>query len=209
MHVLTYFNAPGRAVITRICLGAAGIPYTYASVPSWSALLELRGPSGASPACPLGSLPVLTLPSGAVVTQSGAHYRYAAKKAGLYPRDDAEAALRIDEVLGICDDVLAKVPQGGEPAAKAAARAAFVADKLPIFFNYLTAQLGAGPFFGGARADLADLAVFALTHGIAAGSWDHVDGQAVMAAYPALAAHLAALTAHPLVVAHGHLADKA
>ena len=209
MHALTYFNAPGRAVITRICFGAAGIPYKFVPVANWAALLELRGASGSSPGCPLGSLPVLTLPSGVVVTQSGAHYRYAAKKAGLYPRDDDEAALHIDEILGLCDDVLAKVPQGGEPAAKAAARAAYVADKLPIFFHYLTAKLGAGPYFGGASINLADLAVFSLTHGIASGSWDHVDGPKTMAAYPALAAHLAAMTAHPLVVAHGHLGDKA
>ena len=196
------------AECVRLLLATAHVPLAAAprhSQPSWSALLELRGPTGSSPALPLGALPVLTLPSGVVVTQSGAHARYAAKKAGLYPRDDDEKALFIDEIIGVAEDAQNKVPQGGDADAKKAARAAYVKDGLPKYFNYLSAKLGAGPFFGGAAINLADLAVFAITHAVATGGWDYVDGDAVLADYPALKAHHAALRAHPLVVAHGHL----
>ena len=173
--------------------------------PSFAALVELRGPTGSSPAVPRGARPVHTLPSGVVVTQSGAHARYAAKKAGLYPRDDDEKALFIDEIIGVAEDAQSKVPQGGDAEAKKAARAVYVKDGLPKYFNYLVAKLGAGPFFGGAAINLADLAVFSITHAVATGGWDYVDGDAVLADYPALKAHHVALRAHPLVVAHGHL----
>ena len=204
-HVLTYFPIPARAFVTRVCLGAARIPYKVVPVMGRAALAALRGPSGSSAAVPLGQLPVLTLPSGEVITQSGAHMRYAGKKAGLYPREDDEAALRIDELLGVVEDAISKVPRGGEAEALKAARALYAKEALPLYLRYLSKKLGGGPFFAGSKLSIGDLAVFSLTDALDADAWDHVDGAAVLAAFPALHAHHAALAAHPLVVQHGHL----
>ena len=79
MTVRRIFSAPGRAFVTRTALGAAGVEYTDKFM-TWGELVEARGEAGATPEIPLGQLPVLTLPSGRVVCQSGAMARYAAKK---------------------------------------------------------------------------------------------------------------------------------
>lgn len=157
---------------------------------------------------PLGQLPVLTLPSGKVVTQSGAHARFAAKKAGLYPRDDDEAALFIDEIVFAAEDVLAKCPQDPDVEVKKAKRAAFAKDVLPKYLKFLADKLGAGPFYGGASINLADLSVFALIDAINSGGFDYIDAH-VLHAFPALLAHALAVREHPIVVKHGELAPAA
>ena len=147
-----------------------------------------------------------TLPSGRVVTQSGAHARWAAKKAGLYPREDDEAALFIDEIVFSAEDCVAKMPAhgGGDAESRVAARADYVKKVLPKYLKFLTEKLGAGPYFG-ADLNLADLTVFALVDTLHSGGYDGIDGREVLKAYPALLAHALTVREHPLVIKHGHL----
>ena len=94
------------------------------------------------------------------------------------------------------------MPQLPDADAKKAARLAFAADVMPKWLALLQDRLGAGPFYGGATLNLADLSVFAVTTGICKGQWDYIDAEAVLAPYPALRAHHDAVLAHPLVVEH-------
>ena len=99
---------------------------------------DFQAAKGANPEkFPLGQMPVLTLPNGTVVTQSGAHARYAAKLAGrkqtqfflfspsffsntsytfflfhflllgLYPTDPEEALL-VDEIAEVVSELTGK-----------------------------------------------------------------------------------------------------
>ena len=72
---VTYFPAPGRAYVTRTCLKMAGHAFEdeTMSFPDFQANKARF---------PLGQMPIMTLPNGTVVTQSGAHARYAGKLAG-------------------------------------------------------------------------------------------------------------------------------
>jgi hypothetical protein len=110
----------GRAFITRTCFNAAGYSYTNKFV-TFPELVALKGTDVA----PLGSVPSLTLPSGRTVVQSAALARFAAKKAGIYPRDNDEAALLIDEIFETALEFANKVPQ--TPDKEASPRAAVAA----------------------------------------------------------------------------------
>mmetsp|Transcript_2837 Transcript_2837/g.4618 ORF Transcript_2837/g.4618 Transcript_2837/m.4618 type:complete len:132 (-) Transcript_2837:1877-2272(-) len=94
---LTYFPVPGRGFPIRVCLGAAGVEYEDKHI-NYQQLVDGRGPEGASDEYPLGSVPVLKLESGVTYCQSGALLRYAGKKCGMYPKDDDDLCLAIDEV---------------------------------------------------------------------------------------------------------------
>jgi glutathione S-transferase len=168
---LTYFPAAGRAFVTRLCLRAAGVPFEDERI-GFPALVALKGEAGFSPAVPLGQLPIITLPSGEVVTQSGAHFRWAAKKAGLYPAD-ADAALLVDEVMHVCDEMSSKLPQHADKEVKKSMREAFVKDVMPKYMGFLEKKLAArgGKFFGGASIDVADLSLFTTFLSIKKGSW--------------------------------------
>lgn len=132
--------------------------------------------------------------------------RYAAKKAGLYPRDDDEAALCIDEIVFTalevrsslhhkkkksCDNsrmcapaqVQDKCPMPKDPVEKEKQRKVrpicivmtrllilcslqdWAADVVPKYATFLSNKLGAGPFYGGASPNLADLCVYTVHSG--------------------------------------------
>ncbi len=80
---LTYFPLPGKAYVARVCLGIAKVDWEDEKI-SGEELVVRRGTAGRSATIPLGQLPTLTLPSGAVITQSAAIARYAAKLANLF-----------------------------------------------------------------------------------------------------------------------------
>jgi len=151
-------------------------------------------------------VPVLTLPSGKRVCQSAAINRYAASLAKLYG-SSLEETLHIDEVCETALELLNKCPQSADAEAKKALRLKYKTDSMPNMFAFLSQRLGAGPFYGGEKLNLADLTVFAVVDGIKSGSWDYIDGSFVDS-YPALASHVEAVRLHPIVVEHGHLETK-
>ena len=60
----------------------------------------------------------------------------AAKKAGLYPRDD-ELALFVDEIIATVEEFSAKVPQDPSAEVKQAKRAEFVVNNFPKYLGFL------------------------------------------------------------------------
>ncbi len=90
MLTLVYFEITGRGEFDRLVLEAGKVNYVkqalqYPPTEEWAAL---------KPSTPLGKLPVLRVEdSGLIIGESIAVARYAAKKAGLYPNKEEEAAL--------------------------------------------------------------------------------------------------------------------
>jgi glutathione S-transferase len=79
-HKLTYFPLAGRAFPIRVCMKASGLPFEDVRLPG----PEYREKK-ATMDLPLGQVPVLLIGDKAFC-QSTALARYAAKKAGLYPK---------------------------------------------------------------------------------------------------------------------------
>ena len=71
---LSYFPFPGRAFVTRVCLGAAGVEYAN-DIVSFAELKEKRETPEGKALFPQSQLPVLTV-GDKVFTQSGAHMRF-------------------------------------------------------------------------------------------------------------------------------------
>lgn len=107
----------GRAFVARACFRIAGVPFEDETI-TFDEFKARRGEQGYSDTIPSGSLPVLTLPSGKVICQSGAILRYAAKLAKLYPTDNDEEALLIDEIVETCADIASSAPQHADPEVK-------------------------------------------------------------------------------------------
>ena len=187
-HALTYFAHRGasRADIAQLCFALAGLPLTINRV-AWPGFVALRDASSTAPlALPYGQLPVLSVPAvpgvrAAILGQSKAIVRYAAKKAGLYPTEnDVEAAVA-DSVLDCFDD-LGLLPawyMAKDDAAKAAVLGDVLAGSATKVFPRLEAMLvnttapsaagGAAPanagwLAGGEKMSVADVALFANLH---------------------------------------------
>ena len=97
---LVYFNIEGAAEKARLAFVLAGIEFTDERLsmpsPDWPALKATL---------PNGQLPVLYI-GDKVMCQSGAMCRYAARKGdgSLYPVANEELCLKIEELIGICED---------------------------------------------------------------------------------------------------------
>lgn len=193
-------DSPPGAKAIRIALHAAGIKFEDKHVVygEYQELKKTTSDHGWK-----HGLPVLEV-GGVRVTQSLAHLRYAGKKSGLYPTDDLQA-LRVDEVLDICQDVLTKTPHADDEAEKLAKRAEYTAGKMAGYMSLLAqradenAAAVRGPWLVGAEMTIADLGVYiALLGMIRAGDFDGVPKD-YTDAWPALAALEAAVPEHAIV----------
>eukprot|EP01038_Epipyxis_sp_PR26KG_P014094 gene14094-18913_t len=174
MLKLTYFNIPGRAYAIRACFNIGGIPFEDETI-EFSQLNELRGPNGANSLIPLGSVPVLTLPSGEVIAQSGAILRYAGKLAKLYP-ENFEEALKVDEILETVSEVLTSSPQHSDPETKKALRLEYASGKLKKFYNFYAGKLEAsgGSYIATETLSIADVLLYAQLKSLRKGSFDYI-----------------------------------
>mmetsp|Transcript_37051 Transcript_37051/g.73750 ORF Transcript_37051/g.73750 Transcript_37051/m.73750 type:complete len:217 (-) Transcript_37051:61-711(-) len=88
LHTLHYLPLRARAEQIRLILAYGCIPYNDVIVQfdTWPSVKSDQSK------CLFSQLPCLTLPSGAVIAQSGAITRYVAKLAGIYPADIERAA---------------------------------------------------------------------------------------------------------------------
>jgi glutathione S-transferase len=199
--VLTYFNAPGRAFAIRVCLGIANVDYTNAHI----TFPELVASKADTASFPLGQVPTIKV-GDRTFAQSGAIARWAAKKAGMYPRDDDLAALAIDEALDTAQEFSGSVPQLPDAELKKAARAIWLEKKFPVFMGYFGRKVasGPGPFLFGAELSLPDLVLFSSLNGLATGDWDYIPSTCTDA-YPWAATLREAVRAHPAVVKFGGL----
>lgn len=111
---------------------------------------------------PFGQLPVLTLPSGRSIAQSGAIIRYVANLAGVYPQDPERVAIA-DMVLELAmemnpiNPILNWFTVDSEPYTTAY-NTYFTA--LPARLLALQSILGEGGFFGGDTVSHGDFLMF-------------------------------------------------
>ena len=205
---LMYFNVPGRVAGLRILMfaiyGKDGWEDRRVEFQDWSAI---------KPTLPLQFLPVLTLPDGRRVHQAEAIMRWAGRQVpGLYPADDLDAALFVDEMMSTVYEALSKAPR---PSSVVTAEMLpglwkeFTEGPMRVYFDYIQKQLGPGPFFRSAASPgadednlcIADLALYMLVNYFANGEIPHVSTSYVEQ-WPGISAHFAAVKAHPMVTAY-------
>ena len=100
---LTYFDIGGRAESIRLAFCYGGIEFEDYRVPreEWPK---------AKPSAPWGTIPFLDVSEGRI-GQSAAILRYVGRKAGLYPKDDFDAA-RVDDIGDGIEDIIKKIAPG-------------------------------------------------------------------------------------------------
>lgn len=196
--VLTYFDFDGsRGECARIAMHVGGIAFEDKRIPrkEWPALRDKY---------PFQGLPVLEV-DGRMITQSNTINRYVGKLAGLYPKDDWNAAL-VDEVMDAVEDIASRIsatiPLEGE--AKQKAREALVAGPIVRFLQQLDARLkaGGGEWFVENRLTVADLKCFYWVRGLKAGVLDHIPADIVDRNAPLLAKHFERISNHPKIAAY-------
>jgi glutathione S-transferase len=190
---LTYFNTAGRAFALRVALfqafGKDGWVDVRIEFSDWAAL---------KPTTSLGSLPNLSLPSGAVVAQTDALTRWAGKQGNLYPTDIDEALL-VDEVMTTSFEALNKCPGGATPEEKKTAREEYAAGFLTTALTALEKRVTPGPWVAGDDLSIGDLTLLMLTEMICIGDFDYVPGSLVTDNFPGLVAHRTAVKEHSLL----------
>eukprot|EP00752_Nemacystus_decipiens_P018568 g16647.t1 len=149
---LNHFGLPGRAEATRVALAYAGKDFEDHRMDF--------AEYGASKWAGKG-LPVLQM-DGAEYTQSTALLRYIGKLGGFYPEDPL-AALKVDEIVMIGEDIMAKVfscmGEKDDTIAKG-----LLEGKLKALLEVLVDKIAASPsrFCVGDSLTIADLQVHAI-----------------------------------------------
>merc|ERR1712070_2300 len=193
MHRLIYFNVEARAQASRVALRAAGIDFEdvrLAGKEFGQAKKEGKYLSG---------LPVLVLPDGTEVTQSNAIVVYAGKKSGLYPSDPVQA-LKVDEMLGLVQDVLGKAPSDPDTETKMKKRQEYAQGKLKDFMNMIEARIQ-GPFILGDELSVGDLQLtYCATKMLLDGQFDGIP-PTYLNEWPKISTLTEAVLNHPLVKA--------
>lgn len=155
---------------------------------------------------PGGSLPVLTLPDGRVVTQSWAILRFVGGKAGLVPEDPIQQ-LSLDEAAGVCGDIMDKAPQDSDKAALKPKREEFAQGRLKMYMKHLQQMVTSsdGPFLLGGKISVGDLIIHGLVGMVLSGNFDFVE-PSYMDQFPTLVALSEAVAKDPVVIAAGDFA---
>src|SRR5690348_12540185 len=167
---LTYFDFDGgRGEPARLAMHIAGIAFEDKRIPGpeWPKHRD---------AMPFRAMPVLEV-DGKVITQSNTINRYVGKLAGLYPKDDWQAAV-CDEIADATEDISSRIGAtiALDDAGKKKAREALASDALPRHLETLQSRLQAagGEYFADRRLTVADLKVFMLIRWLRSGVLDHI-----------------------------------
>jgi glutathione S-transferase len=196
--VLTYFDFDGsRGEAARLAMHIGGIPFEDKRIvrSDWPAHRD---------SAPFQSLPFIEV-DGKPLAESNTINRYVGKLAGLYPKDDWNAA-RVDEVMDAIETITAKVgvtmTLDGE--AKQKAREALVAGPIPRYLQQVEARLkaGGGEWFVENRLTVADLKCFLWVRWLKSGALDHIPADIVERNAPLLAQHLERVKNHPKIAAY-------
>lgn len=148
---------------------------------------------------PFGQFPFLQLENGEKLAQSLSCLRFAARQAGLMPKDDFAAAVaeslveQINDCAGACYGVMFS---NGSEEEKAKGKVTVNTEKLPAMLKGVVAHLGQNKFLGGAEPNVADIILFAFADSFAPAGFDWVS------AAPALASSIEGLRAHPKLQAY-------
>jgi len=197
------FGAPGEPV--RLALAVGGFEFEDLRVPrQGDAWPRLRGTG----LCPFRQLPVLEV-GDVVVSQSNAVLRYAGLLTGLYPVEDPLRAGKVDEVLGVIQDVKVRMMPSlieQEPGKKARMRNILARERLPWWFGRLEASLVANDdffkadrgFCVGDRLTVADLALACFLGWFAAGAFLGIHAT-LLDGYPRLRAVLESVASVPQI----------
>jgi len=204
---LHYFSFPGRAGAIRDAFNIGGIDFEDAHV-SFEQFGELR----ANDDLPFGGLPVLdvvTTDDKLRVAQSNTILRFAGRLTGLYPEDEAMRALKVDEVLDMCEDIYHLLtPTFHEPDndRKMAMRKTLAEETLPRHAGYIERLLlenGNTGFLVGDGLTVADLKLYWLCEFLTNGSLDGIP-TTLLDGFPTLIAwykHIARVRENRLMVA--------
>ncbi|MGB5132377.1 MAG: glutathione S-transferase [Steroidobacteraceae bacterium] len=196
--VLSYFDFDGgRGEAARLVMHLGGIAFEDKRIAGkdWPALRDKT---------PFQAMPVLEV-DGKLITQSNTINRYLGKLAGLYPKDDWQAAL-VDEVMDAVEDISTKIANTifSEDEAKKKAREALAAGPIPRFLQQIEARLkaGGGEWFVEKRLTVADLKCFMWLRWLKSGALDHIPADIVDRNAPLLAKHLERIKNHPKIAAY-------
>lgn len=196
--ILTYFDFDGgRGEAARLAMRLGGISFEDRRIPGkdWPALRD---------SMPFQAMPVLEV-DGKLISQSNTINRYVGKLAGLYPRDDWQAAL-VDEVMDAVEDISTMIgnTMGLEAAAKQKAREALAAGSIPRYLQQIEARLraGGGEWFVENRLTVADLKCFLWVRWLKSGVLDHVPADIVDRHAPLLAQHFDRVRNQPGIAAY-------
>jgi glutathione S-transferase len=175
---LRYFPFPGRAGAIRDALRIGGVAFEDVQVPL-DRFQELK----ASGELPFGSLPVLevAIPGGKIcAAQSNAILRFAGRRAGLYPADDALRALKVDEALDLGEDLYEAISPSiaeQDPERRTEMRRILAEDTLPRWIGFLERLLvanGRTGFVVGDSLTVADLKLYWVVDKLTNGSLDGI-----------------------------------
>lgn len=196
--VLTYFDIDAsRGEVARLAMHIGGLPFEDRRIPrgDWASVRD---------SMPYQALPVLEV-DGKVIAQSNTINRYIGKLAGLYPKDDWNAAIA-DEVMDAVEDISVRIGStfGLEGDAKRKAREALAAGSIARFLQQLEARLraGGGEWFVENRLTVADLKCHLFVRWLKSGVLDHIPADIVDTHAPLLAKHLERVRNHPKVAAY-------
>jgi prostaglandin-H2 D-isomerase / glutathione transferase len=195
---LIYFDFDGsRGEAARLAMHLAGIPFEDRRIPrrEWAAVRDKY---------PFQALPVLEV-DGTQLAQSNAINRYVGKLAGLYPKDDWQAA-RVDELMDAIEDITAKIGATFvlEGEARQKAREALAAGPLARYLQQFEARLkaGGGEWFAENRLTVGDLKCYLFTRWLKSGALDHIPADVVDRQAPLLAKHLERVKTQPKIAAY-------
>eukprot|EP00117_Sycon_ciliatum_P042244 scpid82425/ scgid30752/ Hematopoietic prostaglandin D synthase; GST class-sigma; Glutathione S-transferase; Glutathione-dependent PGD synthase; Glutathione-requiring prostaglandin D synthase; Prostaglandin-H2 D-isomerase len=198
-YKLTYFDATGRAELSRRMFKLAGVEFedVRVSKDEWPKLKA---------GMPLKVMPVMEV-DGQLIVQSGCIERYVAEKTGLNGGESPAARLQVDIIhTTAMEYILLPMPMFGEKdeAKKAELRREFLEDKLPVCMDFLTKELeqakqdfGSDEFFVG-KVTMADIAVSLLLEVLV---WAKLADD-VMPKYPLIQALVDRVNALPPIAKH-------
>lgn len=201
---LTYFDFDGgRGEPARLALHIGGVAFEDHRIPGadWPKHRDQM---------PFRAMPVLEV-DGKILTQSNTINRYVGRLAGLYPKDDWQAAA-CDEIMDATEDISSRISATitMPDDQKRKTREALVADALPRHLEVLQARLQAagGEHFADQRLTVADLKVFMLVRWVRAGVLDHIPKDLVERT-PLLVKHAERVSGHPKIAAYYAARKKA
>jgi len=196
--VLNYFDFDGsRGEVARLAMHLTGIAFEDRRIArkDWPAMRDRM---------PFQQMPVLEV-DGKPIAQSNTINRYLGELAGLYPKDDWQAAL-VDEVMDAVEDLTTRIGNTIRMAedAKKKVREDLAAGPIPRFLQQLEARLkaGGGEWFVEKRLTVADLKCYLLIRWLKSGVIDYVPADIVDRNAPLLAQHLERVHNHPKIAAY-------
>ena len=189
--VLSYFDIPGRAELTRLVLSYGKIDfedkrYSFATYFEQKNQLDL----------PFGQLPTLNI-NGKTYGQSLAIARYAAKLAGLYPQDPLvalETDALVDTILEVFNAVIDVVFIEKDEQRRSEKWLKINTELMPAKLSAIEKRV-VGPYFTGNQVTFADIYLLDLVQNILLAHADHIKFD--LSEYPKLEVIVDALRQSP------------